>query len=483
MIAARVGLGAGGAGARFFMVEETGIGRGHPFSGEKLSLVLARLSRARLRPRQGALPGAPRLPGPRPLGRHPHPPAGARPRARRRARRGPGAGQPGAHLRQRRRLRQRPAVHAVDGLRHLGRQLDLREPELAPLHQRHPSGDHDPRGPAERGGAVRPLLASATADELRGACREAAAGGGRHRGARRASWCSDAAARGRGRPRSSGPASSRRRSPPASAARRAASGPRRRRPRRAAAARAILGMAIGGYPVERLLVERRVDVQRELYAAVLTDAASKGPLILASAAGGIDVEELAARAPDGSASASRSTSATASAAEQIAPQLAPLGLRVGLGARRGPGQALRIYADHDAELVEINPLALAGRRRAGRARLQARARRRRRRRAGRSSPRWRAPELRTPLEQRGAGARPAPDRARRRRRRAGERRRAHHDHHGRGPPLRRRARELPRDRRRGLPARPAGAGAGAGQSEGAGAWWSTSAARSPAPTS
>jgi sulfoacetaldehyde dehydrogenase len=45
VIAAEAGLGAA-AGARFFLVEETGIGQGHPFSGEKLSLVLA-LYRAR----------------------------------------------------------------------------------------------------------------------------------------------------------------------------------------------------------------------------------------------------------------------------------------------------------------------------------------------------------------------------------------------------------------------------------------------------
>jgi sulfoacetaldehyde dehydrogenase len=46
VIAERVGLGDEATRARFFMVEETGIGREHPFSGEKLSLVLA-LYRAR----------------------------------------------------------------------------------------------------------------------------------------------------------------------------------------------------------------------------------------------------------------------------------------------------------------------------------------------------------------------------------------------------------------------------------------------------
>jgi sulfoacetaldehyde dehydrogenase len=41
VLAARIGLEARAGAARFLMVEETGIGPAHPFSGEKLSLVLA----------------------------------------------------------------------------------------------------------------------------------------------------------------------------------------------------------------------------------------------------------------------------------------------------------------------------------------------------------------------------------------------------------------------------------------------------------
>ena len=41
VLAERIGLGGRARAARFLMVEETGVGRAHPFSGEKLSLVLA----------------------------------------------------------------------------------------------------------------------------------------------------------------------------------------------------------------------------------------------------------------------------------------------------------------------------------------------------------------------------------------------------------------------------------------------------------
>ena len=115
-----------------------------------------------------------------------------------------------------------------------------------------------------------------------------------------------------------------------------------------AAAAAILGLTIGGYPVERLLVERRIDVQRELYAAVLTDAASKGPLILASAAGGIGVEELAERDPQ----------ALLRIPVDIRHGIAPLGLATGSKVAEVLARLYRVYAKHDAELVEINPLAL-----------------------------------------------------------------------------------------------------------------------------
>ena len=60
VIAERVGLGEAAARARFFLVEESGIGAGHPFSGEKLSLVLAVYRARDFDARQDALPGAAR---------------------------------------------------------------------------------------------------------------------------------------------------------------------------------------------------------------------------------------------------------------------------------------------------------------------------------------------------------------------------------------------------------------------------------------
>src|SRR6478752_2829065 len=56
-----------------------------------------------------------------------------------------------------------------------------------------------------------------------------------------------------------------------------------------AAAVAILGMTIGEHRVAKVLVEEQVPIAHEMYAAVLNDPASKGPLLLFSAQGGMDI--------------------------------------------------------------------------------------------------------------------------------------------------------------------------------------------------
>src|SRR6185437_7311461 len=63
------------------------------------------------------------------------------------------------------------------------------------------------------------------------------------------------------------------------------------------AAGQILGMRIGDYRVERVLVEEQADITREFYAAVLHDVVARKPLILFSTEGGMDIEEIAAEKP------------------------------------------------------------------------------------------------------------------------------------------------------------------------------------------
>ena len=125
-----------------------------------------------------------------------------------------------------------------------------------------------------------------------------------------------------------------------------------------AAAQAILGMSIEGYTVEKLLIEERADIAREFYAAVLTDFAACRPLILFSTEGGMDIEEVAAARPD--AIRRHSLDIDEEFGDNAAHALLSH-LDLG-GAEAKIASILKslyaIYRERDAELVEINPLAL-----------------------------------------------------------------------------------------------------------------------------
>jgi succinyl-CoA synthetase beta subunit len=63
-------------------------------------------------------------------------------------------------------------------------------------------------------------------------------------------------------------------------------------------AEAILGMKIKGLTVERVLVTVAADIASEAYVGIIVDRASKKPVFMVSAAGGIDIEEVAAKTPE-----------------------------------------------------------------------------------------------------------------------------------------------------------------------------------------
>ncbi len=64
------------------------------------------------------------------------------------------------------------------------------------------------------------------------------------------------------------------------------------------AAGRMLGAVLGGIKVERVLVEARQQVAREYFASIYVDDATRGPVLLVSAAGGTGIEELAQTSPD-----------------------------------------------------------------------------------------------------------------------------------------------------------------------------------------
>ncbi len=66
----------------------------------------------------------------------------------------------------------------------------------------------------------------------------------------------------------------------------------------AAHAERILGMSIRGLPVRRVLVVPAADIASESYVGIIVDRASQRPVLMVSAAGGIDIEEVAAKTPE-----------------------------------------------------------------------------------------------------------------------------------------------------------------------------------------
>jgi succinyl-CoA synthetase beta subunit len=61
----------------------------------------------------------------------------------------------------------------------------------------------------------------------------------------------------------------------------------------------ILGMDIKGYTVHKVLVDEQAPgIQQEIYLAVLMDREKRLPMMMASAAGGMDIEEVAATTPE-----------------------------------------------------------------------------------------------------------------------------------------------------------------------------------------
>jgi succinyl-CoA synthetase beta subunit len=126
----------------------------------------------------------------------------------------------------------------------------------------------------------------------------------------------------------------------------------------AAAATTILGMEIAGHKVETVLVEERAAIAREFYAAVLPDVTARSPLVLFSTEGGMDIEEIAAERPNTLQRFIVDVD-RGFGADEARKMLR--GLDLGAAAEAVGDTLVRLYrafVDSDAELLEVNPLAL-----------------------------------------------------------------------------------------------------------------------------
>jgi succinyl-CoA synthetase beta subunit len=122
-------------------------------------------------------------------------------------------------------------------------------------------------------------------------------------------------------------------------------------------ARNILGMDIRGHIVHSVWIEAASEIVKEYYASITFDRGEKKPLVMLSAAGGMDIEEVAATRPEELAKlhVDPLTGFHAHHARWLVYHAG-----IDEGAQRGVVAILeklyRAFIDLDAMLVEINPL-------------------------------------------------------------------------------------------------------------------------------
>ncbi|TDA65079.1 MAG: ADP-forming succinate--CoA ligase subunit beta [Chloroflexi bacterium] len=121
----------------------------------------------------------------------------------------------------------------------------------------------------------------------------------------------------------------------------------------------ILGMEIKGLPVRRVLVDEAVSIEKEIYLGITNDRASRKPVMIASAEGGVDIEEVAARTPerivrlhiDPLLGLREYQSRDVAVAIDLPKEYWRQFMAVADG-------LWRVFVENDATLVEINPLVI-----------------------------------------------------------------------------------------------------------------------------
>jgi succinyl-CoA synthetase beta subunit len=124
-------------------------------------------------------------------------------------------------------------------------------------------------------------------------------------------------------------------------------------------AKELFELKIQGYPVERLLVEPKLEIAQEFYLGVTIDRANYKLVIIGSAEGGVDIEETAEKSPDKIVRMSFEIDAPLYTfdALSIAKQMGIPHELIKQGATLVQ-KLFKMFRAYDAKMVEINPLVL-----------------------------------------------------------------------------------------------------------------------------
>ncbi|MFX1245478.1 MAG: ADP-forming succinate--CoA ligase subunit beta [Promethearchaeota archaeon] len=121
----------------------------------------------------------------------------------------------------------------------------------------------------------------------------------------------------------------------------------------------LLKMTIHDHPVHRVLIEKQLDIQQEIYVGITIDRSRRRPVVICSAMGGVDIEQVAEEHPEQIARfwvkpllglrdfEARQVVKDAGFEGRLMLQIAGILLKL-----------WKVFVKNDAELTEINPLAV-----------------------------------------------------------------------------------------------------------------------------
>ena len=121
----------------------------------------------------------------------------------------------------------------------------------------------------------------------------------------------------------------------------------------------ILSMTVRNFPVEKLLIEKKLDIAQELYVSIAFDSSERVPIIIASCAGGIDIEEIARTQPEKivKCHVNIREGLYQYKAKEIWSDLGVAGSTL-QKATSILWRLYQIFEKYDATIIEINPLAI-----------------------------------------------------------------------------------------------------------------------------
>ncbi|MDP2653553.1 MAG: ADP-forming succinate--CoA ligase subunit beta [Candidatus Omnitrophota bacterium] len=121
----------------------------------------------------------------------------------------------------------------------------------------------------------------------------------------------------------------------------------------------LRSLVIKGYPVEKILIVRAIDIKKEFYAAVTVDPVRGDVVLIASSEGGVDIEETAKTHPE------KIQKYYLEGQKRIDPARWPAFIKAVFADKGSQEQGtkifegiLKVFFQYDCSLAEVNPLVI-----------------------------------------------------------------------------------------------------------------------------